>query len=136
MRFIHGVATTMLLLGSATHVVAASLPSMVYLDNFTAYTVDGYTAGQPGARLTNYSSNFGVPYLGVITRCNLGGTPEACPIEFYNNENHELMASVLIDIWQAKVIAAPVLYGKYRDELAVKGWEEVPFSHITLYEKG
>ena len=121
-------------LGSSAAAAGFSLPTTIYLDNHTGYTIDGYTAGQPGVGLNPHTSSVGVPYLGVITRWNMANMAKACPVEFYNRDNHDLIASVYVDIWTGTVTGQPALYGHYAQELRISGWEGT-LSHITLEEK-
>ena len=69
---------------AAFSTAAFALPTNLYFDNQTDITLDAYTAGQPGASIQANSSNFSVPYIGVMIRCNNGGVPRACPIDFYD----------------------------------------------------
>ncbi|MES2213203.1 MAG: hypothetical protein V4490_08730, partial [Pseudomonadota bacterium] len=64
--------------------------------------------------------------------CNMANMGKACPVEFYNRDTHEIMASVYIDVWSGSITHQPTLYGKYAQEISVLGWENKPLGHITI----
>lgn len=109
----------------------ASVPTNIYFDNQTDIAVDAFTAGNPGASIPAGVSNFPVPYIGVMARCNIGGVPNACPIEFYTNDG-KLFASVILNVNTATVSTEPQFFGEFVGQYDISGWEASPVEHITI----
>lgn len=114
---------------------SAAVPNSISFDNLTDIQLDAYTAGEVGASIDRQSSNFSVPFIGVMARCNMGGVPTNCPIEFYDHDNGLLIGTVYMNILDASVVSAPQLTPEYSDKIELLGWDTVPVTNIRIVSK-
>ena len=120
---------------AAAGIASAGVPNTISFDNLTNIQLDAYTAGQIGASIARNSTNFSVPFIGVMARCNMGGVPLKCPIEFYDHDSGKLMGSVYLNVLNASIVGAPVYTPEYVNRIEISGWDQVPVTHIQIFEK-
>lgn len=111
---------------------SAGVPNSISFDNLTDIQLDAYTAGQPGASIDRQSSNFSVPFIGVMARCNMGGVPTNCPIDFYDHDSGKLIGSVHMNVLDASVVGFPELTPEYADKIELLGWDTTPITNIKV----
>jgi hypothetical protein len=114
---------------------ANTLPSMIYFDNLTDIKLHATIAGLPGKPIPANTSNYPVPYALVDLACYQKNLLSNCPIEFFDADNGQKIASVYIQAAEGSIAQAPTLHGEYLNQFSVSGWESKPVSHIKINKK-
>jgi hypothetical protein len=114
---------------------ATTLPTFIYFDNLTDIKLNATVAGLPGKPIPANTSNYPVPYALVDLACYQKNLLSSCPIEFFDAENGQKVASVYIQASEGSIGQAPTLYGEYLNQFSVSGWESKPVSHIKINKK-
>jgi hypothetical protein len=116
---------------------AQAIPAVttIFFDNNTDLALDAKIAGKPGKSIPARVTSYGVPYIAVYVTCQYTGKTKACPIEFFDQKNQALVATVIINADEISVSTPPVLHGEYSNTYTVTGWETTPATHIRVNTK-
>ncbi len=120
---------------AATSAQAIPAVTTIFFDNNTELALDAKIAGKPGKSIPAHITNYGVPYIAVYVTCQYTGKTKACPIEFFDQRNQALVATVIINADEISVSTPPVLHGDYNNKYTVTGWETTPATHIRVNTK-
>lgn len=112
----------------------AEMPSFVTFTNETNLSLNTMIAGLPGNGIEPSVSKT-VSYNLVNWGCTASGNPQHCPIEFFDKQTGNKVATVYINALTATLNAEPTFYGEYAALYQVSGWEASPISHISIVNK-
>jgi hypothetical protein len=112
----------------------ADTPSHVTFSNETNLSLNTMIAGLPGSGIDPSVSKT-VSYSIVNWGCTYRSDPQNCPIEFFDKQTGNKVATVYINSLTATLNAEPIFYGEYASLYQVSGWDASPISHISIVYK-